>query len=113
MRKPTTQNRKDVRFRYYIPENFDPSTAQYLIGIHGAGDYHWPGARTKIDMFKNIANEQNLVLIAPAFDAIFTQPPVDEDNALDEIENVQSLYLWDFVIMLNGETHKNCAELLY
>jgi len=54
---------------YYIPKYFDPDTAEYLFGIHGAGGSG--GAWTKIDEFQCICDIKNFVLIAPRFDGIY------------------------------------------
>lgn len=91
---------------YYIPNGFDPNTAQYVFGIHGAGDWHRPGAMHRIHQFKDIADRENLVIVAPAFDAILNWTPVRPDD-FDEHGNfkdrriIKNRYLWDFVGLLN------------
>lgn len=54
---------------YYIPKYFDPDTAEYLFGIHGAGGSG--GAWNKINEFRAISDINNFVLIAPRFDGIY------------------------------------------
>lgn len=91
---------------YYIPEGFDPNTAEYFFAIHGAGDWHRPGAMTHIYQFKQLADRENLVLVAPAFDSILNWEPIRPDD-FDEHGNfkdrriIKNRYLWDFVGLLN------------
>jgi len=91
---------------YYIPNGFDPNTAQYLFGIHGAGDWHRPGAMHRIHQFKDIANRENLVIIAPAFDSVLNWTPIwpddfDEHGNFKDRRIIKNRYLWDFVGLLN------------
>ena len=95
---------------YYIPNNFDPDTAEYFFGIHGAGDWHWPGASHRINQFKDTADIENLVVIAPAFDCIFNWPPVwsqdmDENGNFNDPRIIKDWNLWDFIGLLNGYSH--------
>ncbi len=90
---------------YYIPRHFDPSTAQYLVLIHGAGHRHRPGALTHIDEWRHIADIENLLLIAPVFDRIYKPPMIGEI--------IQDEYLWDFVYLLNNRNeHRSDKKLL-
>ena len=90
---------------YYIPRHFDPSTAQYLVLIHGAGHRHRPGALTHIDEWRHIADIENLVLIAPVFDRIY------KPSMIGEI--IQDEFLWDFVYLLNNRNeHRSDKKLL-
>ncbi len=90
---------------YYIPRHFDPSTAQYLVLIHGAGHRHRPGALTHIDEWRHIADIENLLLIAPVFDRIYKPPLIGEI--------IQDEFLWDFVYLLNNRNeHRSDKKLL-
>jgi hypothetical protein len=91
---------------YYIPKNFDPENAEYLFGIHGAGDWHRPGAINRIHQFRKIADAKNLVIIAPAFDCIFKRSlnrkkDFDEKGKLKDKTIIKDWYLWDFARLLN------------
>jgi pimeloyl-ACP methyl ester carboxylesterase len=92
---------------YYIPSGFDPNTAEYFFGIHGAGDWHRPGAVHRIEQFKDIADRENLVLVAPAFDVELNWEPnwpddFDQYGRFKDPRIVKGRYLWDFVGLLNG-----------
>ncbi|MBC8393327.1 MAG: hypothetical protein H8E17_12275 [Deltaproteobacteria bacterium] len=84
---------------YYIPKYFDPSTAEYLFGIHGAGAWHRPGAVNRIHQFINIAEIENLVVIAPAFDCILNHPLGEKE--IEEEGVVKDVYLADFINLVN------------
>lgn len=91
---------------YYIPKNFDPNNAEYLFGIHGAGDWHRPGAMNRIHQFRNIADAKNLVIIAPAFDCIFRRSlnrkeDFDTKGKLKDKTLIKDWFLWDFSRLLN------------
>lgn len=108
----------DTEAIYYIPENFDPDTAKYLFGIHGAGDWHRPGALTRIDQFRDIADVENLVIIAPAFDCIFNWP-IDRRRDLDknwkfkDPRIIKDRYLWGFIALLNNNNeHRTDLKLI-
>ncbi|MBN2018864.1 MAG: family 43 glycosylhydrolase [Sedimentisphaerales bacterium] len=96
----------DTEVIYYIPENFNPKTTKYLFGIHGAGDWHRPGALNRITQFKDIADIENLVVIAPVFDNILNWPvnrerDLDEESRFKDQKIIKDRYLWDFVALLN------------
>ena len=108
----------DTEVIYYIPKNFNPVTAKYLFVIHGAGDWHRPGALTRIDQFRNIADIENLVVIAPAFDCIFNWP-IDRRRDLDknwkfkDPRIIKDRYLWGFVMLLNNfNEHRTDLKLI-
>ena len=91
---------------YYIPKNFDPKNAEYLFGIHGAGDWHRPGAVNRIYQFRKIADARNVVIIAPAFDCIFKRSlnrkeDFDKKGKLKDKTLIKDWYLWDFARLLN------------
>lgn len=98
-----------MRFKYYIPNNFNPSTAEFMVGIHGAGQWHWPGAETRVKQFSTmtgVADTHNLVVVAPAFDAEFNWEPQDSDYDWHNHRFVdqtifKDYYLWDFVYLLS------------
>ena len=91
---------------YYVPSTYDPRNARYLFTIHGAGDWHRPGALTLIAQFKKTAENHNLILIAPSFDAIFRRP-LDSDRDLDgrgrlrDRGVVRDWHLWGFTKLVN------------
>ncbi len=92
---------------YYIPNGFDPNTAEYFFAIHGAGDWHRPGAVTHIHQFKNLADREHLVVLAPAFDADFNWEPnwpgdFDEQGNFKDRRIIKNRYLWDFAGLLNA-----------
>jgi hypothetical protein len=96
---------------YYIPKFFDPSTAEYLFGIHGAGGWHRPGAVNRIHQFRNIADIENLVVIAPAFDCILNRPLGKE--GLKEKGIVKDSYLCDFINLVNKRNeHRTDLKLI-
>lgn len=96
---------------YYIPKYFDPNTAQYLFGIHGAGAWHRPGAMNRIHQFRNIAEIENLVVIAPAFDCILNWPLGKE--GLKEKGIVKDSYLGDFINLVNKRNeHRTDLKLI-
>ena len=108
----------DTEVIYYIPKNFNPKTAKYLFGIHGAGDWHRPGALNRISQFRAIADIENLVVIAPAFDCILNWP-VNRKRDLDEkwrFKNqriIKDRYLWGFVALLNNfNEHRSDLKLI-
>ncbi len=73
----------DTEAIYYIPKNFNPDTARYLFGIHGAGAWRRPGALTRIAQFRNTADRENIVIIAPAFTPVLNRTP----NRKKDIKN--------------------------
>ena len=96
---------------YYIPKHFDPRTAEYIFCIHGAGRWHRPGAMTHISQFRDIADIENLVVIAPAFDCILNWPI--GEKGLDEKGIVKDIYLCDFVSLLNKDNeHRTDLKLI-
>ncbi len=96
---------------YYIPKYFDPNTAEYLFGIHGAGGWHRPGAMNRIHQFRNIAEVENLVVIAPAFDCILNRPLGKE--GLKEKGIVKDTYLGDFINLVNKRNeHRTDLKLI-
>ena len=108
----------DTEAIYYIPRNFNPDTAQYLFGIHGAGAWHRPGALTRIAQFKNTADRENLVIIAPAFDCIFNRP-IDRrsdfgpDGHFRDPKVVKDRYLSDFIALVNNfNEHRTDLKLI-
>lgn len=107
----------DTEVIYYIPKNFNPDTAKYLFGIHGAGAWHRPGALTRIAQFRNIADIENLVVIAPAFDCIFNRP-VDRKKDLingkwKDPRIIKDRYLWGFIMLLNNfNEHRTDLKLI-
>ena len=92
---------------YYIPENFNLNTAQYLFCIHGAGAYHRPGAMTHIANFGRIADVMNLVVVAPAFDHIFNRPVNRRKDLIEgtwkDPRIIKDLHL-HHMSLLNGQT---------
>jgi hypothetical protein len=96
---------------YYIPKYFDPNTAEYLFGIHGAGEWHRPGAMNRIHQFRNIADIENLVVIAPAFDCILNWPLGKE--GFKEKGIVKDTYLADFINLVNKRNeHRTDLKLI-
>ena len=96
---------------YYIPQYFDPNTAEYLFGIHGAGAWHRPGAMNRIHQFRNIAEIENLVVIAPAFDCILNWPLGKE--GFKEKGIVKDTYLADFINLVNKRNeHRTDLKLI-
>ncbi len=108
----------DTEVIYYIPKNFNPDTAKYLFGIHGAGDWHRPGALTRIDQFKNIADTENIVIIAPAFDCIFNWPvnrrrDLDRNWEFKDLRIIKDRYLWNFIALVNNfNEHRTDLKLI-
>jgi len=108
----------DTEVIYYIPKNFNPKTAKYLFGIHGAGDWHRPGASNRIAQFRGIADVENLVIIAPAFDCIFNRPinrrkDFDEKHKFKDPRVVKDRYLWGFIALLNrSNEHRTDLKLV-
>lgn len=103
---------------YYIPKDFDPENAEYLFGIHGAGDWHRPGAVNRIHQFRKIADDRNLVIIAPAFDCIFKRAlnrkeDFDRKGKLKDKTIIKDWYLWDFSRLLNKRNqHRSDLKLI-
>lgn len=102
---------------YYIPSGFDPNTAEYFFGIHGAGDWHRPGAIHRINQFKHIAERDNLVLIAPAFDAelnwdVLWPDDFDDQGRFQDPRIVKNRYLWDFTTLLNNWSNVRADQRL-
>jgi len=96
---------------YYIPKYFDPNTAEYLFGIHGAGAWHRPGAMNRIHQFRNIAEIENLVVIAPAFDCILNRPLGEQ--GFQEKGIVRDMYLADFINLVNKHNeHRTDLKLI-
>ena len=96
---------------YYIPKYFDPNATEYLFGIHGAGGWHRPGAVNRIHQFANIAEIENLVVIAPAFDCILNWPLGKE--GLKEKGIVKDSYLSDFINLVNKRNeHRTDLKLI-
>lgn len=93
---------------YYIPQDFNPRTAEYLFGIHGAGDWHRPGALTLLAQFREVADRENLVVLAPSFDAIFERPidrreDMDERGRLKDPRLMRERFLTYFQVLLNKD----------
>ncbi len=65
------QGDKKTEAIYYIPNNFDSSTAEYWFLIHGAGVCGRSGALAHINHWAEVADRENLVLIAPVFDRVY------------------------------------------
>ena len=107
----------DTEVIYYIPKNFNPKTAQYLFGIHGAGAWHRPGALTRIAQFSSTADKKNIVIIAPAFDCIFNRPPDRkrdiERGKFKDPRIIKDQYLWNFIMLLNNfNEHRTDMKLI-
>lgn len=107
----------DTEVIYYIPESFNPDTAQYLFGIHGAGAWHRPGALTRIAQFSSTADKKNIVIIAPAFDCIFNRPPDRKrDIEMGKFKDpriIKDRYLWNFIMLLNNfNEHRTDMKLI-
>lgn len=91
---------------YYIPQSFDPGSAQYLVGIHGAGDWHRPGALNRIAQFRQLAERENLVILAPSFDALFNRAldrrrDLNDQGRLRDQTLVKHRHLTYFQVLLN------------
>jgi hypothetical protein len=102
---------------YYIPQGFNPQTAEYLFGIHGAGDWHRPGAMNRIAQFHNLADRENLVIVAPSFDCLVNWPVnrwVDLDGGeFKDRRIIKDWHLADFVLLLNAHgRHRSDLKLL-
>ena len=103
---------------YYIPKDFDPNMAKYLFGIHGAGDWHRPGAMNRIAQFRKTADKENLVVIAPAFDCIVNRPvdrkkELDKNGKFKDLRIVKEWYLRDFQMLLNQRNeHRSDLKLI-
>ena len=102
---------------YYIPDKFDPGSGEYLFCIHGAGDWHRPGAFTHIHQFKDAADEKNLVVIAPVFDCLLNRMP-DRKKDFDEIGRfrdrtlIRDWHLWHFTTLLNPDNNFRSDQAL-
>jgi pimeloyl-ACP methyl ester carboxylesterase len=103
---------------YYIPRRLDLAKAEYVFLIHGAGDWHRPGASTHIAVWRELADRENLVLVAPVFDCIHNRT-IDPTADLDEFGRfrdgkiIRDRYLWDFVFLLNRHTvHRADLKLI-
>ena len=98
----------DTEVIYYIPEGFEPDTAQYLFGIHDRRTRRRLGAIHIINQFKDVADRQNLVVIAPIFDCIFNRRLLEADfterGRLKDRTIIKELYLVEFQTLL---THRN------
>jgi len=99
---------------YYVPRSLRLPSAQYLVAIHGAGAWHRPGAVQLIEGFRDLAERENLVVIAPVFDCIYNQK-VDLDRDLDgrlqfrDPKIIRDWHLWDFVGLVNSR-HRDRAD---
>jgi len=108
----------DTEVIYYIPKNFKPKTAEYIFCIHGAGDWHRPGALTHIAQFKEVAERDNLVVIAPAFDCILNwrvewPKDFDKNGKFKEPRVIKDWNLWGFLALVNGHNeHRTDLKLL-
>ncbi len=108
----------DTEAIYYIPKNFNPDTAKYLFGIHGAGDWHRPGAMNRIHQFMNIAEIENIVIIAPVFDRIFNRPldrrkDFDSHGKIKDRRIIKDRHLWNFLTLLNTfNEHRSDLKLI-
>ena len=108
----------DTEVIYYIPKNFNSKTAKYFFGIHGAGDWHRPGALNRIAQFKAVADVKNLVVIAPAFDCILNWPinrerDLDKNWKFKDQRIIKDRYLWGFVTLLNKfNEHRTDLKLI-
>lgn len=95
---------------YYIPQNFDPMTAEYLVCIHGAGDWHHIGAEANIKRFQSAADNNNLVLIAPAFDCLlnwpFNRKKDYRNHKFTDPKIIKDWHYHDFIALLNRHTDK-------
>lgn len=88
---------------FYIPENFDSETFRYQVSIHGAGTCHRGGMLGNLSLWKEKADQENLVVIAPNFDR----------NYFD----VNGNRIWDvnfcddvFVGQYNGPMRASCSQ---
>ena len=95
---------------YYIPRSFDPETAEYLVAIHGAGDWHRPGALNRIAQFRHIADIENLVIIAPSFECLLNWPVnrkihMDENGQFIDRRIIKDWHLVGFQRLLNKNNH--------
>ena len=95
---------------YYIPKYFDPKTAEYLVAIHGAGEWHRPGASNRIAQFRYIADIENLVIIAPSFEGLFNWPVnrkihLDDNGRFIDRRIIKDWYLMGFQRLLNRNNH--------
>jgi hypothetical protein len=101
---------------YYIPKYFDPNTAEYLFGIHGAGGSG--GAWTIIDEFRNISDIKNFVLIAPRFDGIYNATFAEMDRKAREkgkfdFPLLKDFYLSMYQLLLNNRNpHRSDLKLI-
>jgi hypothetical protein len=93
----------DTEVIYYIPKNFNPDTARYLFGIHGAGPWRRPGALTRRAQFESTADRENLVIIAPAFTPVLNRTPNRKKDIKDDkfVDPKIVKALRSFMMMLN------------
>jgi hypothetical protein len=102
---------------YYIPDGFEPDTAQYLFGIHDRRPRRRLGAIHIINQFKDVADRQNLVVIAPIFDCIFNRRLLEADfterGGLKDRTIIKELYLVEFPTLLTGRNeHRSDLKLV-
>ncbi len=103
---------------YYIPKYFDPQTARYLFGIHGAGDWHRGGALNRIAQFRHVADIENLVIVAPSFDCLvnwLVDPKADLDNnaKFKDRRIIKDWHLTGFQRLLNkNNQHRSDLKLI-
>ncbi|MHC4090733.1 MAG: LamG-like jellyroll fold domain-containing protein [Planctomycetota bacterium] len=95
---------------YYIPEHFASETAEYLVAIHGAGDWHRPGALNRIAQFRHIADIENLVIIAPSFECLLNWPVnrkihMDKNGQFIDRRIIKDWHLVGFQRLLNKNNH--------
>lgn len=101
---------------YYIPKYFDPDTAEYLFGVHGAGGSG--GAWTKIDEFRVISDIKNFVLIAPRFDGIYNATLAQMEKKESEkgkfnFPLLKDFYLIGYQLLLNSRNeHRSDLKLI-
>lgn len=95
---------------YYIPKYFEPATAEYLVAIHGAGEWHRSGALNRIAQFRDIADIENLVIIAPSFEGILNWPVdrkihMDDKGRFIDRRIIKDWHLMGFQRLLNKNNH--------
>ncbi|MEE8374230.1 MAG: LamG-like jellyroll fold domain-containing protein [Dehalococcoidia bacterium] len=95
---------------YYIPKYFEPQTAEYLVAVHGAGEWHRPGALNRIAQFRHIADIENLVIIAPSFEGLLNWPvnrriDMDDNGRFIDRRIIKDWHLMGFQRLLNKNNH--------
>lgn len=107
----------DTEVVYYIPKSFKPGNSQYLFTIHSFRGFGRLGAIEHIRRFERIADENNLVLIAPVFSCLFSRKVTEKDfkpnGGLKDRGLIKNMYLSEFDYLLNRfNEHRSDLKLI-